>query len=65
MAIVVGDVMFGLWIWFGFVVFLPLWVGAAEPVGDGKMSKVQPGTTSTTESVRGRTTVASAGLHAA
>ena len=65
MVIDVGDVMFSLWIAFGFVVFLPLCVGAAGPVRDGKVYKVQPSTESTTESVRGRTTVVSAGLHAA
>ena len=65
MAFDVGDVMFSLWISFSFVVFLALCVGAARPVRDREMYKVQPSTTSTTESVRGRTTVASAGLHAA
>ena len=66
MAIDIGDLMFSSWIAFGFVVFLPLCVAAAGPVRDGKMYKVQPGTTGTADSVRGRPTVASgAGLHAA
>lgn len=64
-AIDVGDVMSSLWISSGFVAFLPLCVGAAGPVRDAKMYKVHPSTTGTTESVRGRPTVASAGLHAA